>query len=214
MDTLIILFIFLAVLCIIVLITMNMRRKQLSRPMTTSSKPTWQRNAELDAQLAQYPDIQAMANTNKIQAIKLLRERTGVGLKEAKDAIDRFTDPKRISISMPPPVPMYQQPAPVSFTDFRPQQPDTNEQPNNIIFTSVNVSSPSSNEEIQAQALGHNIAARMAEVTQALAAGDKIQAIKLFRDATGASLKDAKESVERMMDMLQTQRVDPFAQMN
>jgi Ribosomal protein L7/L12 C-terminal domain len=34
-------------------------------------------------------DIMQLAVTRKIEAIKLYRERTGVGLKEAKDAIDR-----------------------------------------------------------------------------------------------------------------------------
>ncbi len=34
-------------------------------------------------------DIMQLAATRKIEAIKLYRERTGVGLKEAKDAIDR-----------------------------------------------------------------------------------------------------------------------------
>jgi Ribosomal protein L7/L12 C-terminal domain len=33
-------------------------------------------------------DIVELAGTRKIEAIKLLRERTGMGLKEAKDAID------------------------------------------------------------------------------------------------------------------------------
>ncbi|MGH8049984.1 MAG: ribosomal protein L7/L12 [Arenimonas sp.] len=38
----------------------------------------------------QFPDavMQAFRNGNKIEAIKLLREKTGLGLKEAKDAIE------------------------------------------------------------------------------------------------------------------------------
>jgi ribosomal protein L7/L12 len=43
------------------------------------------------------PEVQAMARApgRKIQAIKLHREQTGVGLKEAKDAVEAFIDSGR-----------------------------------------------------------------------------------------------------------------------
>lgn len=36
--------------------------------------------------------IQAIKNGNKIEAIKLLREKTGLGLKESKDLVDAYVD--------------------------------------------------------------------------------------------------------------------------
>ena len=43
------------------------------------------------------PEVQKLARDprRKIDAIKLLREETGLGLKEAKDAIDGFADQNR-----------------------------------------------------------------------------------------------------------------------
>ncbi|WP_199836308.1 ribosomal protein L7/L12, partial [Streptomyces sp. NRRL F-4489] len=38
---------------------------------------------------------------------------------------------------------------------------------------------------------------RLAEVDDLLAKGKKIQAIKVYREATGAGLAEAKEAVER-----------------
>lgn len=48
---------------------------------TTSSKPI------LSSEV-----IQAIERGNKIEAIKLLRESTGLGLKESKDLIDAYED--------------------------------------------------------------------------------------------------------------------------
>lgn len=40
---------------------------------------------------AKFPEVaEALARGNKIEAIKLLREATGLGLKESKDAVDRM----------------------------------------------------------------------------------------------------------------------------
>ena len=36
-------------------------------------------------------------------------------------------------------------------------------------------------------------------IREALAAGKKIEAIKLYRDATGSSLRESKDAVEKMM---------------
>jgi large subunit ribosomal protein L7/L12 len=43
------------------------------------------------------PEVVALINSgNKIQAIKAHRERTGLGLAEAKDAVERFEDRYRL----------------------------------------------------------------------------------------------------------------------
>lgn len=49
------------------------------------------------------PDVQALVRERrKIDAIKALRERTGIGLKEAKDRIDAFERQAGIATPMSP----------------------------------------------------------------------------------------------------------------
>lgn len=40
------------------------------------------------------------------------------------------------------------------------------------------------------------------EITEALLAGRKIEAIKVYREATGTGLKEAKEAIEQITDSL------------
>lgn len=82
----------------------------------------------------------------KIEAIKRYRELTGVGLKEAKDAVEMpdFAPPLA-----PPPVPGENDP-------------------------------------------------RMAQVRTLATAGQKIEAIKLYRMITGLGLKESKDAVDKM----------------
>jgi ribosomal protein L7/L12 len=83
---------------------------------------------------------EALRAGHAIEAIKLLREATGLGLKEAKDRLD-------------------------AHDDFAPQEPQ---------FPGV----------------------LPAHVLQALQAGNKIEAIRLYRQHAGVGLKEAKEAVE------------------
>ncbi len=87
----------------------------------------------------------------KIQAIKLYRELFGVGLKEAKDAVEKLEA----------------------------GQP--------LVISSLTVSSPS---------IATDQASRLAEVMHLLQAGNKIEAIKIFRETFGVGLKEAKDAVE------------------
>lgn len=41
---------------------------------------------------------------------------------------------------------------------------------------------------------------KLQEIRQVLAGGKKIQAIKMYREHTGAGLKEAKDAVERLQD--------------
>lgn len=82
-----------------------------------------------------------------INAIKLYREETGAGLKEAKDAVERMR-------------------AALAGLPSRPE----------LRTDTVNLD----------------------RVQQEIAAGRLINAIKLYREATGVGLKEAKEAVERM----------------
>ena len=90
------------------------------------------------------PDVlAAIGRRDYIQAIKLLRQSTGLGLKEAKERVDQQTLGMRAHVP--------QSPAP--------------------------------------HALPSNVAA-------ALSRGDKIDAIRLLREATGLGLKEAKDVVD------------------
>ena len=79
----------------------------------------------------------------KIEAIQLFRERTGVGLKQAKDTVEAIQEGRPFAL---------------------PEKPGPQ-------FEN--------------------------ELTGLLQAGGKIEAIKLFRERTGAGLKEAKDAVER-----------------
>jgi hypothetical protein len=52
---------------------------------------------------------------------------------------------------------------------------------------------------------------QIAAVTDAVFGGQKIQAIKLYREATSAGLAEAKEFVERLEDELRLQYPDKFS---
>ncbi len=85
-----------------------------------------------------------IARGEKSQAIKLYRERTGVGLKEAKEAVEALE---------------------------RGEAPQT--RPSTASYSD-------------------------GEIVSLLKQGEKIQAIKLYRDRTGAGLKEAKDAVEAL----------------
>jgi ribosomal protein L7/L12 len=87
-----------------------------------------------------------MAEGQKIEAIKLYRERTGAGLKESKDAVEAIQRGQ----SAPA--------VPASDRDFE------------------------------------------AELVALLERGQKIGAIKLYRERTGVGLKDAKDAVESLAE--------------
>jgi ribosomal protein L7/L12 len=87
-----------------------------------------------------------LRQSKKIQAIKLYHEATGVGLKEAKDAVEAMERGQAVAA------------IPTVVTD----------------------------------------AASQGAIVDLLRQGKKIQAIKLYRDATGAGLADAKEAVEAL----------------
>jgi ribosomal protein L7/L12 len=96
---------------------------------------------------------------NKIQAIKIYREIFGVGLKEAKDAVEKIEAGQ-----------------PLVFTQ--------------TTFGSTQTDSPSSSIM--------DIANSMNEVAMLVREGNKIAAIKRYRELTGVGLKEAKEAVEKI----------------
>lgn len=106
------------------------------------------------------PDVifhikQLLEAGNKIEAIKLYRQFTGQGLKEAKDAVEAIEAGQSFSLT----------------------------------FTAPQAASGSP--------LAQNPAAILA-VKALLQAGNKIEAIKVYRQLTGLGLKEAKDAVEAM----------------
>ena len=85
---------------------------------------------------------------NKIEAIKLYREETGAGLKEAKDAVEAVG--------------------------------------RGSVFLSVENRDEADDDKLR----------------ELLRSGQKIQAIKLYRERTGVGLKEAKDAVERLQAQL------------
>ena len=99
----------------------------------------------------------ALTNGNKIEAIKLYRDATGVGLKEAKDAVEQTGGgTQRIVAKL------------------------------DALMKGLGVKYDPA-------------AGGMAAVDDAIRAGNTIEAIKLYRTATGAGLKEAKDAVEARM---------------
>jgi ribosomal protein L7/L12 len=156
---------------------------------------------EVDWAAVNDPEIQDfISRGQKINAIKLYRERTGAGLKEAKDAIDYAIDnPNARGTKKKQPmageqdaglrdliregqideaIAVYRKFAGVDeYTAM-----DAVASIEQEIKQGTNKQNPTQNGRIQAL----------------LAAGNKIEAIKVYREMTGLGLKEAKDAVEAM----------------
>jgi ribosomal protein L7/L12 len=103
------------------------------------------------------PEVKAAIDRgNKIEAIKLLRDATGIGLKEAKDAVEQFEAGGSPVIAQ-------------------------------------KTAKPAGSEGI----------------ASALQQGNKLEAIRLYREQTGVGLKEAKEAIEAMLEGQQTSGLSP-----
>lgn len=105
----------------------------------------------------------------KIEAIKLYRDQTGIGLKEAKDAIEAMEVSLRSGSPISVPMSLEQ----AAARNLSPD--DESESLYELIFT-----------------------------------GQKIQAIKLYREASGVGLKEAKDAVELMEANLRREQPHRF----
>ena len=116
----------------------------------------YDRLREVDASAIQNPEIQDyLRKGEKIHAIKLYRELTGAGLREAKDAIETVMDD-----------PGYQ------------------------------VADAASRLEANPKAKSAADAERMNEIRVLLKRGNKIAAIKVYREMTDVGLKEAKDAID------------------
>jgi len=121
----------------------------IAQPMTNAAHVAAPTHADLKN------EVRALvAGGQIIQAIKLVRERTSLGLKEAKDMVDHVDDGA--------------------------------------------LSPSSSSPAISSMEFGNAHINVDDEARRLVAAGSKIEAIKLVRERNGLGLKEAKEYVERL----------------
>ena len=113
-------------------------------PAPDQYRPPAESAAPSEADLAEIRTLAARGD--KIEAIKRYRERTGVGLKEAKDFVEALPATGAVKLPVSPPHPA----------------PD------------------------------------LAEVHALALAGNKIEAIKRYRERTGVGLKEAKDYVDSL----------------
>jgi ribosomal protein L7/L12/outer membrane protein assembly factor BamB len=107
--------------------------------------------------LKEFGEIASLVQAgNKIEAVKLYRQITGAGLREAKDAIDLIAAGKMREVA-------------------------------NYTISLGQFSPPAS-----------NLAAKMQEIQRLIRSGNKIEAIKVYREATGAGLKESKDVIDRL----------------
>ncbi|OAD85637.1 hypothetical protein ATN89_02720 [Comamonas thiooxydans] len=159
---------------------------------------------------------------HKIEAIKQLREQGGLGLKEAKDLLEASDESNFVQHSAAEQTQVMQQlreqleklgmkdatllldqlnrddAAPgSSFSSIK----TTTTTVNGKTTTSVTVSGDHA-EAIEALMSGANAvpAETRAKVEDAMARGNKIEAIKLLREATGLGLAQAKDHIDAAMD--------------
>ncbi|MDR3065045.1 MAG: ribosomal protein L7/L12 [Comamonas sp.] len=143
----------------------------------------------------------------KIDAIKQLREQSGLGFKEARDLLEASDGPdfvhqgaaRQTQVSRPVRDP--RDPAGTVPLSALSSIKTTTTTVNGKTTTRVTVSGDHA-EAIEALMSGANAvpAEIRAEVEDAMARGNKIEAIKLLRDATGLGLAQAKDHIDAAMD--------------
>ena len=170
------------VLVVVIVTTLRAIRPKAPEPLDTAFAPFPPPSAATRAPRRADPadplspaviaEIDALvANEQKISAIKLLREHSGLSLREAKDQIDAWV----------PSASGTAEAVPVSL----------------VGSTSRPAGAPSYADGMPAaDALTHLSPAERAEIDRLVAAGQKILAIKALRQATGLGLKDAKDAVD------------------
>jgi ribosomal protein L7/L12 len=136
----------------------------------------------------------------KIEAIKLFRERTGAGLKEAKDAVEA------IERGQAPPASSWGDRA---FEDEVATLLERGQKIEAIkrYRERTGVGLKEAKDAVEAIQRGESVPSGPQsdrgledEVVSLLEQGQKIEAIKRYRERTGVGLKDAKDAVERMAE--------------
>jgi ribosomal protein L7/L12 len=159
-------------------------------------------------------EVQSLvARGNKIQAIKLLRDLTGMGLKEAKDYVESL--PPGAALDVPPHVEARQQAiseqglAEVRALMARGNKIEAIKRCRELtglglkeakdFVESLPPGGPIDLPFNVAPALPRQVSPQeLAEVRALVARGNKIQAIKRYRELTGLGLKEAKDYVDTL----------------
>ncbi|ACY32960.1 ribosomal protein L7/L12 [Comamonas thiooxydans] len=161
-------------------------------------------------------------NGHKIEAIKQLREQVGLGLKEAKDLLEASDEPDFVQHGAAEQTQAIQQLREqlekLSMKDatLLLDQLNRDDAASNSSFSSIKTTTTTVNgktttsvtvsgdhaEAIEALLSGANAvpAETRAEVEDAMARGNKIEAIKLLREATGLGLAQAKDHIDAAID--------------
>ena len=134
----------------------------------------------------------------KIDAIKLYRERTGVGLKEAKDAVEAMEAGRE-----PPPVETMNLAGEVEMAALVRQGRKIDAI--KLYRERTGMGLKEAKDAVEAMEAGQGPpvvqtkdSSDQLEILSLLEQGQKLQAIKLYRERTGAGLAEAKETVERV----------------
>jgi ribosomal protein L7/L12 len=150
----------------------------------------------------------------KIEAVKLMREVTGLGLKESKEAVEALEAGQSLDWLL-----TGDTPAP-GLAD--PQDPDSASRAALLALVQAGkkidaiklyrqwtglglkeakdaIEALEAEHPVQFSSATSLLSTRLSSVHAAVQAGDKIEAIRLYREVTGSSLAEAKAAVEKML---------------
>ena len=186
-----------------------------ANPSASSAQPTptWQQEASSPATAGaniMREIMQILAHGNKIEAIKVYRQATGAGLKEAKEAVEalgRGEDAPALDLPAAQPQPGPDLDAQIKLLLAMGNKLEA------IKLLRIATGAGLKEAKDAVEALDRGLEAPAfdlpvappqpgpdldAQIKLLLAQGAKLEAIKLFRAATGAGLKEAKDAVERI----------------
>lgn len=162
--------------------------------------------AEIDVDAVNDPDVQAaMAGGRKIEAIKHYRELTGVGLKEAKDVIDHLMAGGALDAKKKRALPPVDAAAGVRDLLDEGRRDEAVEL--YARFTGVDqYTARDAVDEIEREMRlsdtpdesGKLTLLERGEIQTLLQQGNKIEAVKRYRELSGLGLKEAKDAVDAM----------------
>jgi ribosomal protein L7/L12 len=183
---------------IAIIVSVSQSRKQ-SRPMLSAERYT-----ELNSLLIDEEAIRdQLRSGNKIRAIKLYREQTGVGLKEAKDAVEMM-EQGRQHMLFSEQAQMYRGDDAIEYMLISGNKINAIK----LYRQRMGVGLKEAKDAIDRMALELKIAQSKEskqtergqvdpdELQRLILAGQKINAIKYYREVTGVGLKEAKEAVD------------------
>jgi ribosomal protein L7/L12 len=221
MDTLVLAAIALAVLAVVVAVIVLRRRRQDSSfgrmPLSLDDQASAASPAARNSVVMSSADLATisalLAGGNKIEAIKRVRELTGLGLKEAKDYVEAMprSAPSDLPIAAPAPV-SNAHPAAADLAEVSALLAGGNKiEAIKRMRELTGLGLKEAKDYVEAMPSGGPLpalpstrsasaagAGDLAEVHALAQRGNKIEAIKRYRQLTGVGLKEAKDYVDRL----------------